>query len=121
MVNFIIILESLGILIIFIAIGLLIADNGTKEQKQMSYFLCGALVQNVGYLLELTSPTIDAAIVSVKVEYLGSIFVPLCYCWFIYGYCYEKIPYKLMKAVGGIDIIEVLAGLRVVVDIIILV
>lgn len=103
MVNFIIILESLGILIIFIAIGLLIADDGTKEQKQMSYFLCGALVQNVGYLLELTSPTIDAAIVSVKVEYLGSIFVPLCYCWFIYGYCYEKIPYKLMKAVGGID------------------
>lgn len=103
MVNFIIILELLGILIIFVAIGLLIADDGTNEQKQMSYFLCGALVQNVGYLLELTAPTIDAAIVSVKMEYLGSIFIPLCYCWFIYGYCYEKTPNKLLKAVGIID------------------
>lgn len=103
MVNFIIILQVLGIFIIFVAIGLLIADDGTKEQKQMSYFLSGALVQNVGYLLELTAPTIDAAIVAVKIQYLGSIFVPLCYCWFIYGYCYEKIPYKLLKVLGTID------------------
>lgn len=103
MVNFVIVLELLGISLIFVAIGFLISDNGSKEQKQMGYFLSQALVQNVGYLLELTAPTVDAAIVAVKIQYLGSIFIPLCYCWFIYGYCYEKIPYKLLKALGAID------------------
>lgn len=103
MADIFIVLELLGICIIFVAMGLMITDDGTKEQKIMSYFLCGSLIQNVGYLLELTAPTLDAAVVAVKIEYLGSIFVPLCYCLFIYVYCYEDVPQRVVKMLAVID------------------
>lgn len=58
---------SIGIIIF--ALMLLLRGDGSREQKLMQYFFLGALVQNVGYLLELTAPTLEAAIVSVKIQY----------------------------------------------------
>ncbi len=79
-----------GICVIIIALFLLIKGDGSREQKLMQYFLMGTLVQNAGYLLELTAPTIEAAIVAVKMQYLGSLVVPISYCYFMFSYCYEK-------------------------------
>ncbi len=104
MVNFLILFGLLSIGIIFIAIGyLLLREGGTKEQKLMGYFLCGSLVQNVGYLMELTAKGLNEAMVAVKVQYLGSMFVPLFYCWFIYNYCYIRRPAWLLKTIAAID------------------
>ncbi len=69
----------------------------------MGYFLCGSLVQNVGYLMELTAKGLNEAMVAVKVQYLGSMFVPLFYCWFIYNYCYIRRPAWLLKTIAAID------------------
>lgn len=105
MINVFIVAEIIAISIIFLAMVLLATDGtGTKEQKLMCFFLSGVLVQNAGYLMELISPTVEAAIVSIKMQYLGSTFVPLCYCWFIYAYCYEKAPKKLLNVLGIVDL-----------------
>ncbi len=110
METFFIIAEAVAIIMIFVAMVLLITDeNGAREQEFMGYFLCGALIQNVGYLLELTAPTVEAAILSVKVQYLGSIFIPLCYCWFLYSYCHVKPPMKLLCVLGIIDLFLLLS------------
>ncbi len=90
MVNFVILMEVLCICMIFVSMWVLLTGDGAREQKLMGYFLCGALVQNAAYLLELTSPTLEAAVTAVKIENLGSSFVPVCFCQFLYGYCYEK-------------------------------
>ena len=66
---------------IITALYLLIKGDGSREQKLMQYFLMGSLIQNVGYLLELTAPTVDAAIVAVKIQYLGSLAIPISYCY----------------------------------------
>lgn len=88
----------------FLAIGyLLVGEGGTKEQKLMGYFLCGSLVQNVGYLMELTAQSLNEAMIAVKVEYLGSLFVPLFYCWFIYNYCYIRRPALLLKTIAAVN------------------
>lgn len=106
MVNAFIVAEILGICIIFAAMVLLIADDsGAREQKLMGYFLCGAVIQNAGYLLELTAPTLEAAVSAVKMQYLGSIFVPLCYSWFIYSYCFRKEPRVFLDVLGIIDVV----------------
>ena len=84
MVTFVIALECLGILLIFIALLLLLNGDGAREQKLLIFIMCGSMVQNVGYLLELTAPNVEAAMTAVTVENVGSAFVPLCYCWFIY-------------------------------------
>ncbi|MCM1256983.1 MAG: ATP-binding protein [Roseburia sp.] len=106
MVNAFIVAEVLGICIIFAAMVLLITDDsGAREQKLMGYFLCGAAVQNGGYLLELTAPALEAAVSAVKMQYLGSTFVPLCYCWFIYSYCFRKAPRIFLDVLGILDVI----------------
>lgn len=106
MVNAVIIAQSAVILIILTAIILLITDaSGSREQKIMSFFLCGILVQNTGYLLEFIATSMETALICVKLQYLGSIFVPLCYCWFLYSYCYEKPPKKLICLLVIIDVL----------------
>ncbi len=100
MVNFVILLECFGICLTVVALLLLLNGDGAREQKLLIIIMCGSLVQNIGYLLELTAPTVEAAITAVTVENVGSTFVPLCYCLFLYIYCYRTPPMKLLKALG---------------------
>ena len=65
-------LQVIGIGSIFFALALLLNGDGSREQKMMEYFLVGALILNIGYLLELTSPTMEAAMVAVKMQHLGT-------------------------------------------------
>ena len=103
MVNFVIALECFGICLTFVALILLLNGDGAREQKLLIFIMCGSLVQNVGYLLELTAPTLEAAVTAVTVENVGSAFAPLCYCWFTYTYCYARPPKKLLRALGLIN------------------
>lgn len=81
--------------IIIFALALLYQGDGSSGQKLMQYFLMATLVQNAGYLLELTSSGMEAAIVAVKVQYIGAVVVPISYCYFMFGYCYKKAPVKI--------------------------
>ena len=103
MVTFVICLEFFGICLTFTAMILLLNGDGAREQKLLIFIMCGSLVQNVGYLLELAAPTVEAAITAVTMENVGSAFVPLCYCWFTYTYCYARPPEKLLRALGIIN------------------
>lgn len=97
MVNFVIALECFGICLTAVALFLLLNGEGAKEQKLLIIIMCGSLVQNVGYLLELTAPTVEAAMTAITVEKVGCAFTPLCYCWFIYIYCHITPPKTLLK------------------------
>lgn len=103
MINFVILLECFGICLTAIALFLLLNGEGAKEQKLLIIIMCGTLVQNVGYLLELTAPTMEAAMTAVTVEKVGSAFTPLCYCWFIYIYCYITPPKALLRILFAIS------------------
>ncbi len=97
-------LQVIAICTIFFALALLLSGDGSREQKMMEYFLVGALIQNIGYLLELTAPTMEAALVAVKMQHLGTMTIPICYCYFIYIYCFEEAPLKILKLLGVIDV-----------------
>lgn len=103
MVNLAIIVECFVICLSMVALLLLLNGDGAKEQKLLIIIMCGALVQNVGYLLELTAPSLEAAMTAVKVENVGYSFVPLCYCCFIYIYCYATPPKILLRILGIVD------------------
>lgn len=103
MVDLVIVLECFGICLTVIALFLLLNGNGAKEQKLLILMMCGSLVQNVGYLLELLAPTVDAAMTAVAIENVGSTFVPLCYSWFIYLYCYIAPPKKFLRTLSAIS------------------
>ena len=103
MVDFVILLECLGICLTAIALLLLLNGDGAREQKLLIIIMCSTLVQNVGYLLELNAATLEAAMTAVVVENVGATFVPLCYCWFIYIYCYTAPPMRLLRILGIIN------------------
>ena len=103
MEQLVIALEWFGIFLTFAAMLLLINGDGAQEQKLLIFIMCGTLVQNVGYLLELSAPTMETAVAAVTVENVGSAFVPLCYCWFIYRYCYAPPPMKLLGVLGAVN------------------
>lgn len=106
MVNFVILLECFGICLTMIALLLLLNGEGAMEQKLLLIIMCGSLVQNIGYLLELTAPTVEVAMAAVIVEKVGSAFTPLCYCWFLYIYCYITPPKVLLKILGVISFLS---------------
>lgn len=103
MVNLVIALEFFGIGLTFIALVLLLNGDGAKEQKMLIFIMCGALVQNVGYLLELTAPTVEVAVTAVTMENVGSAFVPLFYCWFTYLYCSISPPKTLLRILAAVN------------------
>lgn len=103
MFNVIIIMEFFSIGLILVALLLLLNGDGAHEQKLLIFCMCSSLIQNVGYVLELTSPTLEAAVTSVTMENIGSAFVALCYCWFIYNYCYAIPPKTLLRILGVIN------------------
>ena len=106
MYNFVITLEFFGIGLTAIALLLLLNGEGAREQKLLIIIMCGSLVHNVGYLLELTAPTVEAAMTAVTVEKVGSAFTPLCYCWFLYIYCYVTPPKVLLRMIAVISFLS---------------
>ncbi len=106
MLNFVIVLECFGIILTAIALFLLLNGDGAREQKVLIIIMCSSMVQNVGYLLELIAPTMEAAMTAVTVEKVGSAFIPLCYCWFIYIYCYTTPPKILLRILGVISFLS---------------
>ncbi|MDE6219336.1 MAG: response regulator [Lachnospiraceae bacterium] len=97
-------IEICGVGTIIFALLLLLRGDGSREQKLMQYFLIGSLIQNIGYLLELTAPTLEAALAAVKIQYLGSLTIPVSYCYFIFSYCYEKTPKKILGVLKVVDV-----------------
>ena len=98
-------MELLGLCAIATAMFLLMRGDGSREQKLMQFFLTGTLIQNAGYLLELTAPTMEAAIVAVKVQYIGSLIIPICYCYFIFSYCFMDAPEAILHILETIDVL----------------
>lgn len=105
MLNVFIAIQVLGICLTFVAQGLLLYGDGSREQKLMIFFISGSLCQNAAYLLELTAKTKEVAIAATKMEYLGSSFIALCFCWFMYTYCKERAPERLLTVLAWIDVI----------------
>lgn len=106
MLNFVILLEFFGIFLTAAALFLLLNGDGAREQKLLIMIMCGSLVQNVGYLLELTAPTVDAAMTAVIVEKVASAFTPLCYCAFIYVYCDIAPPKMLLRMLVAVSFLS---------------
>lgn len=95
-------MQVFGIIIVLIALGILLNRDCSREQKLMIFFMGGALLHNAGYLLELLADSKEVAIAATKVEYMGSGFMALFYCWFLHAYCYRKTPKHLMGILAAV-------------------
>ena len=96
-------IQVIGIALLFISMALLLHEDGSREQNLMVTFIGGSLIQNCAYLLELLAKSQEAAITATKMEYLGSSFIAVSYCWFMCCYCYAKVPERFFRIIMGIN------------------
>jgi len=87
MYEIIVSLQFIGVLITIITIMTLIKGESTRAQKMMLMFAVTTLFYSLGYLLEITSKSMEAAMVGVKVAYVGSAYAVLFYMLFVRHYC----------------------------------
>lgn len=90
--------QFISIFVAFWGIGVIIRGKGGEKSDKMLVAVACVLVYCVGYMMELESTTMEAAIVATKTQYLGLPFATFFYTYFIMEYCQKKIPLVLKWA-----------------------
>lgn len=90
MFGVIVTIHSIAILLILSSLFVMFRGESTYSQKLLIFVMIAELVQNAGYLLEMFAKSMDAALLAVKVEYMGLVVVVVFYMMFIRHYCGYK-------------------------------
>ena len=109
MLNLAVIIQIVGLVAIMIVVNLLIRAEESFERKIMIVTCICAFVMNAGYLSELISPTLEACLVSVKMEYFGAIWVNFSLMIFVYRFCHKKINKILVQILTVAETLVTLA------------
>ena len=96
--------QIVGILLTFVAIALIIHMDGSNAQKMMVCYMIGVLVQSTGNLFEVLSKEPAEALVAIKLQYLGAVFIPLFFSEFIFLYCNQRQPKWIFQILGLVDL-----------------
>ncbi|MCD7708854.1 MAG: ATP-binding protein [Clostridiales bacterium] len=79
-------------------------ESNEGQQCMLVYMLC-SLVQNVGYVFEMTADTAEAALVAIRMEYLGSTFIMLFLCEYVYFFFRVEKPKYLFRVLMAVDVV----------------
>lgn len=83
-------IQIIALLINFTVILVLLIKRPFRGQAIFLALCLAVLVQCFGYTLEITSTTLDAAMTSIKIQYLGSAYVNILFLTFLLDYCKLK-------------------------------
>jgi len=90
MYSLLITIQVISILVLICAIVFIFQGGATESKRFMLAFMAAELVHNAGFLFELMAKTKEAAMVAIKIEYLGSSIVAIVFMMFIFVYCDTK-------------------------------
>ena len=90
MFGVLVLIHSIAILFILSSLVVMFRGESTYSQKLLIFVMIAELVQNVGYVLEIFSKSLEEALLAVKIEYLGVSVVMVFYMMFIRHYCGYK-------------------------------
>ena len=78
--------------LLFICVMLLIKQKNSSASKLMLITCLCTLIQNAGYILELSAKSIEEAMTAIRLEYLGTAFIATSMTIFVVRYCRAKFP-----------------------------
>lgn len=90
MFNILLTIQIISIVALVCSLVYIFRGGSTYIQRLMLSFCIAELVHNVGFLFELLAKTKEAAMVAIKVEYLGGAAVAIFFMMFIFNYCGKK-------------------------------
>ena len=74
----------------------------TRLQSYLFLYCLSTLINNVGYLAEMTASTSEAALYSKYLSYFGRVWIPLSFFVFIMEFCKVKLPGKLYTVLAAV-------------------
>lgn len=85
-------LQTLTVFVLLIVTIALFAGWKHRTYSNLFLFSFAAMINNFGYLLEITGKTSAEMLIGTKVEYLGKVFIPYALLLFVLQYFEIKIP-----------------------------
>lgn len=89
---FFIILQVLGIIVLFSEAVYLVNQRTSRQQVRMLLLMIALLVNFAGYLFEMQARTQEMALQAVKFSYLGKPMIVLTMFLFVMDYCKVRVP-----------------------------
>lgn len=99
-----VILQILGIIVLFGEAIYLVNQRTSRQQVRMLLLMVALLVNFVGYLFEMQAGTQEQALQAVKFSYLGKPMIVLTMFLFIMDYCKVRIPKWLPYALSCLHV-----------------
>ncbi len=91
MYEFCVAIQYVGIIIVMLGLVYLLQQWPSRPQAFMLFLGIAVLVNAVGYLFEITAPTMEAALTATKFCYVGKIYIPPLALFFVLYYCRIKV------------------------------
>lgn len=102
MYQFVIALQYVGILILVIELFYILAQKPSRGQLLLALVIISTFINSAGYLLEIKSTTLEAAINCTRMLYLGKPFVSLAFFLFMTDYLKIRIPKGVVMALMAV-------------------
>ena len=93
-------IQYVGIIAVILGMIYIFPKKMSQRKQLLMLILISSAINSIGYLFELQSTTMEAALVSIKVAYVGKLVAELAIFIFVMEYTNIRIP-TLVKAVLG--------------------
>ena len=103
-----VILQVLGIIVLFGETLYLANQRPSRQQIRMLLLMIALLVNFVGYLFEIQAKTQEQALQAIKFSYLGKPIIVLTMFLFVMDYCKVRMPKWLPAVLSCCHIIIIL-------------
>lgn len=90
MYEFCVAIQYVGIIVILLGLVYLLKQWPSRPQSIMLCLGIAMLVNAVGYLFEITSASVESALIATKLSYLGKVYIPPLALFFVLDYCRIK-------------------------------
>ncbi len=97
-----VIIQYVGIILTMFGLVYLLQQWPTRPQSFMLFLGVAVMVNLVGYLFEMTATTLEAALIAMKLGYVGKIFIPPLAFFFVLYYCKIKVPTALVVTLTAV-------------------
>lgn len=104
MFNFLLIVMLISIALLLVETVYIFTHMNTNMHAYLFLFLITVLINNVGYVFEMTAQTSEAAYLATRFLYFGKVMFPYAMLIFVLRFCRVNVPKWLSLALGGIHI-----------------
>lgn len=108
-----VLLQIIGITFASVALMFLVKSELSRENRLLTCFGILLIIRNLGYLLEIIAINKEAAIMAVKIQYMGSAFLGFLLMLFVARYVNVSIPKKLVLFMGIVNVLVLISIMTV--------